>query len=196
MTLCAKILENPLYMIYSDGRLFNSKTNKFLNGKVDNIGYLYTLNDGSSPLIELLQIMITFFKSYIMDFVDMSSLMVIDWEMENTIRFFGNVEHIHKTDEIEEHFGKEFMDLLNKVITHYRIEDRIALNDYIRSHKELFLEDGEKVYDMEQYFRMLKIESISDIMTHYDVVNGITGTIKIRDNLSFNDCCYKIEKEG
>lgn len=163
---------------------------------VDNIGYLYTLNDGSSPLIELLQIMITFFKSYIMDFVDMSSLMVIDWEMENTIRFFGNVEHIHKTNEIEEHFGKEFMDLLNKVITHYRIEDRIALNDYIRSHKELFLEDGEKVYDMEQYFRMLKIESISDTMTHYDVVNGITGTIKIRDNLSFNDCCYKIEKEG
>ena len=163
---------------------------------VDNIGYLYTLNDGSSPLIELLQIMITFFKSYIMDFVDMSSLMVIDWEMENTIRFFGNVEHIHKTDKIEEHFGKEFMDLLNKVITHYRIEDRIALNDYIRSHKELFLEDGEKVYDMEQYFRMLKIESISDTMTHYDVVNGITGTIKIRDNLSFNDCCYKIEKEG
>ena len=49
---------------------------------------------------------------------------------------------------------------------------------------------------MEQYFRMLKVESISDIMTHYDVVNGITGTIKIRDNLSFNDCCYKIEKEG
>ena len=88
------------------------------------------------------------------------------------------------------------MDLLNKVITHYRIEDRIALNDYIRSHKELFLEDEGKVYDMEQYFRMLKIESISDTMTHYDVVNGITGTIKIRDNLSFNDCCYKIEKEG
>mgnify|MGYP002770070963 CR=1 FL=1 len=40
MALCAKILENPLYMIYSDGRLFNSKTNKFLKGKVDNIGYL------------------------------------------------------------------------------------------------------------------------------------------------------------
>lgn len=40
MTLCAKVLENPLYMIYSDGRLFNLKTNKFLKGKVDNVGYL------------------------------------------------------------------------------------------------------------------------------------------------------------
>lgn len=162
---------------------------------VDNIGYLYTLNDGSSPLIELLQILITFFKSYIMDFVDMSSLMIIDWEMENTIRFFGDVDRLKKTNEIEEHFGKEFMDLLNKVISHYRVEDRIALNDYIRTHKELFLEDGFKIYDLAEYMRMLKIESISDGISQYDVVNGITGTIKIRDNISMNDCCYKIEKE-
>ena len=162
---------------------------------VDNIGYLYTLNDGSSPLVELLQIMITFFKSYIMDFVDMSSLMIIDWDLENTIRLFGDIEHIAKTDEIEDHFGKEFMDLVHKVIANYKVEDRIALSEYIKEHKELFLEDEEKIYDMQELIRAMKQDAINDAFDQYDAVEGITGTIKIRDSLTLTDCCYKVEKE-
>ena len=162
---------------------------------VNNIGYLYTLNDGSSPLIELLQIMITFFKSYIMDFVDMSSLMVIDWDLENTIRLFGKAEYVHKLDEIEEHLGKEFTDVIRNVISHCSLEDKIALNDYIREHKEIYLEDEEKVYDLQEELRIMKQNLINDIFDHYDVVEGITGTLKIRDNLILQDCCYKVEKE-
>ena len=162
---------------------------------VNNIGYLYTLNDGSSPLIELLQIMITFFKSYIMDFVDMSSLMVIDWDLENTIRLFGKAEYVHKLDEIEERLGKEFTDVIRNVISHCSLEDKIALNDYIREHKEIYLEDEEKVYDLQEELRVMKQNLINDIFDHYDVVEGITGTLKIRDNLILQDCCYKVEKE-
>ena len=162
---------------------------------VNNIGYLYTLNDGSSPLIELLQIMITFFKSYIMDFVDMSSLMVIDWDLENTIRLFGKAEYVHKLDEIEEHLGKEFTDVIRNVISHCSLEDKITLNDYIREHKEIYLEDEEKVYDLQEELRVMKQNLINDIFDHYDVVEGITGTLKIRDNLILQDCCYKVEKE-
>ena len=162
---------------------------------VNNIGYLYTLNDGSSPLVELLQIMITFFKSYIMDFVDMSSLMVIDWDLENTIRLFGKAEYVHKLDEIEEHLGKEFTDVIRNVISHCSLEDKIALNDYIREHKEIYLEDEEKVYDLQEELRVMKQNLINDIFDHYDVVEGITGTLKIRDNLILQDCCYKVEKE-
>ena len=162
---------------------------------VDNIGYLYTLNDGSSPLVELLQIMITFFKSYAMDFVDMSTLMIIDWDLENTIRLFGDIEHIHKELGIEEDIGKEFMDVLNRVKATYRIEDRIALSDYIRSHKKIFLEDEEKIYDLQELVRVYKQNAINDAFDMYDVVEGITGTIKIRDNLILTDCCYKVKKE-
>ena len=162
---------------------------------VNNIGYLYTLNDGSSPLVELLQIMITFFKSYIMDFVDMSSLMVIDWDLENTIRLFGKAEYVHKLDEIEEHLGKEFTDVIRNVISHCSLEDKITLNDYIREHKEIYLEDEEKVYDLQEELRVMKQNLINDIFDHYDVVEGITGTLKIRDNLILQDCCYKVEKE-
>lgn len=36
--------EDPDYLIYSDGRLYSKKTNRFLTGKVDNMGYrLYAL---------------------------------------------------------------------------------------------------------------------------------------------------------
>ena len=166
-----------------------------MEGLINNIGYLYILNDGSSPLVELLQIMITFFKSYIMDFVDMSSLMVIDWDLENTIRLFGKAEYVHKLDEIEEHLGKEFTDVIRNVISHCSLEDKIALNDYIREHKEIYLEDEEKVYDLQEELRVMKQNLINDIFDHYDVVEGITGTLKIRDNLILQDCCYKVEKE-
>ena len=43
--------------------------------------------------------------------------------------------------------------------------------------------------------RAFKIDAIDDCMHQYDVVNGITGTIKIRDTIGFNDSCYKVEKE-
>ena len=41
----------------------------------------------------------------------------------------------------------------------------------------------------------MKQNLINDIFDHYDVVEGITGTLKIRDNLILQDCCYKVEKE-
>lgn len=31
--------ENDSYLLYSDGRILNVKTNKFLKGKIDNVGY-------------------------------------------------------------------------------------------------------------------------------------------------------------
>lgn len=40
-----ELKEDSDYLIYSDGRLFSRKTNKFLNGKIDNSGYrMYALN--------------------------------------------------------------------------------------------------------------------------------------------------------
>ena len=87
------------------------------------------------------------------------------------------------------------MDLVHKVIANYKVEDRIALSEYIKEHKELFLEDEEKIYDMQELIRVMKQDAINDAFDQYDVVEGITGTIKIRDSLTLTDCCYKVEKE-
>ena len=45
MLECKPLKEDPDYLIYNDGRLFSKKTNKFLTGKIDNVGYqCYALN--------------------------------------------------------------------------------------------------------------------------------------------------------
>ena len=33
------LLEDPDYLIYNDGRLYSKKVNRFLTGKIDNVGY-------------------------------------------------------------------------------------------------------------------------------------------------------------
>lgn len=37
--ICRSLKEDSDYLIYNDGRLFSKKTNRFLSGKIDNVGY-------------------------------------------------------------------------------------------------------------------------------------------------------------
>lgn len=160
---------------------------------IDDIGTLYILNDGFSPLMELLQILVVFYKSYALDFVEMTSLMIIDWDLENTIRFFSHPQHITKTDKIEERFGKDFMDLVNRYVCHYRIEDRIALYDYISMHATLHVEDNLLMHDMMEYVRCLKVNAIKDEMSYYDTIPAISQIGYIDDHIPFEDTCVKKE---
>lgn len=162
---------------------------------VDDVGYLYLLNDGESPLTELLQIMIKFFKSYVMDFVDMSSLMIIDWEMENTIRFFSEANHIHKVDELTEEFGQGFLDTLNSLMVHYNVEDELKLEEYLKIHATAHVEDSFDIYDLKEGIRIAKVNAVNEAFDAYDVVDGITGTIRISSDLNFTDTCVKKIKE-
>ena len=34
-----ELKEDSNYLIYNDGRLFSKKVNRFLKGKIDNVGY-------------------------------------------------------------------------------------------------------------------------------------------------------------
>lgn len=161
---------------------------------ITNVGYLYILNDGFSPLMELLQILVVFFKSYTIDFVQMSSLMVIDWDLENTVRFFSDPKHISKVDQIEDRFGKDFMDVLNSYLCRYRIEDRVALNDYIRSHVTIHLEDEKLLSDMMEFVHAVKVDAVNEEFKMTDTVNHIQTIIQEKEDLTFEDVCVKKEE--
>lgn len=161
---------------------------------IANVGYLYILNDGFSPLMELLQILVVFFKSYTIDFVQMSSLMVIDWDLENTVRFFSDPKHISKVDQIEDRFGKDFMDVLNSYLCRYRIEDRVALNDYIRSHVTIHLEDEKLLSDMMEFIHAVKVDAVNEEFKMTDTVNHIQTIIQEKEDLIFEDVCVKKEE--
>lgn len=162
---------------------------------VNNVGYLYILNDGFSPLMELLQILVVFFKSYTIDFVDMTSLMIIDWDMENTIRFFSHPQHISKVDQIEDRFGKDFMDVLNSYLCRYRVEDRIALSDYIRSHAKLHIKDEVLLLDMMEFVRSVKVDAVNEEFYATDAIGGLTATIEEEDTVTLEDYCTKKVEE-
>lgn len=158
---------------------------------VDNVGYLYIRNDGFSPLMELLQIMVLFFKSYSIDLVDMASLMIVDWDMENTIRFFSHPQHISKVNQIETRFGKEFMDVLNTYLCRYHIEDRKALSDYIKSHANLHLEDEVLLQDMMEFVRNIKVDAVNEQFYLTDTIGGISADIYEEDEVLLEDSCVK-----
>lgn len=161
---------------------------------VNNVGYLYILNDGFSPLMELLQILVVFFKSYTIDFVDMTSLMIIDWDLENTVRFFSDPKHISKVDQIEDRFGKDFMDVLNSYLCRYRIEDRLALSDYIRSHATIHLEDETLLSDMIEFVHAVKVNAVNEEFKMTDTVNSMHTNIHENDDLILEDVCVKKEE--
>lgn len=158
---------------------------------VDNVGYLYIRNDGFSPLMELLQMMVLFFKSYSIDLVDMTSLMIVDWDMENTIRFFSHPQHISKVNQIETRFGKEFMDVLNTYLCRYHIEDRQALSDYIKAHANLHLKDEVLLKDMMEFVRNIKVDAVNEQFYLTDTIGGISAEIHEEDEVLLEDSCVK-----
>ena len=160
---------------------------------VKNVGYLYILNDGFSPLMELLQILVEFFKAYTLDFVQMTSLMIVDWDLENTVRFFSQAHHISKVDQIEDRFGKDFMDVLNRYLCRYSIKDRVALSDYIRSHATIHLEDEKLMLAMMEYVRAIKVNAVNEEFIATDTVNSIHAVTKENDELYLEDFCVKKE---
>lgn len=157
---------------------------------------LYILNDGSSPLLELLEILMNFFKSYRMDFAELSSVMVVDWEMENTIRFFASPHSIKKTDVIEEKLGTDFLDHIHKFIARYSIEDRIELSEYLHATAKLHVEDGFSLEDLYDYMHAIKTYAVEDEFITMDYVSGLKGTIKVDDSFSLDDVCVKKQEEG
>lgn len=157
-----------------------------LDRLIGNVGYLYILNDGFSPLMELLQIMIKFFKSYRLDFVELSSLMVVDWDIENMVRFFGKVEHISKRNQVEDQFSAEFGDLIHKFISRGRIEDRIAVTEYIASKSRAHVNDGFYFSDMQKYFNARKVDAVSDMIAFMDIPR-IKTVIYLEDSLNLGD---------
>ena len=154
---------------------------------VHHVDYLYVLNNDYSPLAELLQLLLTFFKSYILDFVQMSSLMIVDWDLENTIRFFDDPHHITKLDQVEDNFGKSYSDVIHKYIARIRLQSSIKLRDYLEAHGQIRLSDEFFMDDRKEFLVFTKHNQLSDRFGFSDGTKGVRGTISQHDIIKFND---------
>lgn len=155
---------------------------------IHHVDYLHVLNSDYSPLAELLQILLNFFKSYILDFVQMSSLMIIDWDMENTLRFFDEPHYVWKKNMVIDNFGKSYSDVINRYIARIRREDFIKLKDYLEAHGNIHISDRfsmDDPIDISAY--PSKLNMVVDQFSAYDVSHKTTERIYLDDNLNLSD---------
>ena len=163
---------------------------------IDHVGNLYIINEGFSPLMELLQALIMFFKSYVLDLQPMVSLMVIDMEIDNCIRFFDKTENIKKIDFIEDHYGREFTDILVSFLCHCKVEDSISFLDVIRAHGKITISEYYALYEIVNEMKIRKVDLIEDDSIKYDTIKGIISEIKVKDNIGFTDYITKNNSGG
>jgi hypothetical protein len=97
---------------------------------LDNIDYLYLMNDEVSPLQDLLLQLVNFFRSFTTDMIDFSSIMLVDWRMENMLKLIDCTKSITKTDMMkDEIFGTGYGDFIKKFTVRYWLQESLKYND-------------------------------------------------------------------
>lgn len=158
---------------------------------LDEVGYLYLLNDELSPLQELLVQLIDFFRSFTTDLVDFSTVMVVDWRMENMIKLIDTPKSVTKLDVIkEELFASSYNDFISKFTVTFPMKDQILLSDYVTSHGEFpissYFELNDKINDI------YSIATVSSNINITDYVSSYKVNITVEDNLHLRDECVII----
>ena len=156
-----------------------------LSDLVNNVGYLYVMNDGFSPLVELLEILIKFFKSYFIDLVEMSSVIVINWDFENVVRMFDVIEHENKWSELNDPYPVSFMDVLYHINVNQMISDDTHWSDDLNYDITVTVEDFIPPWEEEAIIHAwLYPEEQLNIR---DTVTSENKTIVIEDELNFQE---------
>ena len=132
------IEEDSIYL-YIDHIIYH------LEDILDNVDYLYILNDGISPLQELLVQLIQFFKSYTTDMVKFSSYMIMDWKMENLLKFIDHPHYVGKTDLIKDVVNLQYSDFIKKYTIKFTLDEklkmleRLAISNMTLPNNECFM---------------------------------------------------------
>lgn len=134
--------EDSIYL-YIDHIIFH------LEEFLDNIDALYVLNDGISPLQELLIQLIDFFKSYTTELVKFSSYMIMDWRMENLIKLCDSCDYVGKSIITNDAINLPYSDFINKYSIRFILDEKLKLLEmpYMKGKIPLFencLTDDEK----------------------------------------------------
>ena len=147
---------------------------------LNDLTYLYIINNTTSSLQEVLIELIRFFKSYTTDMIGLNVVYIFDFKPDNMLKLIDRMERIEKTitpiDKL--YFG--YADAISHMKVTTRMMDPMILHDYIESHVTIRLLDYLKFEDI---LKLIKHISAEDRFKLIDNVY-VHGHLYLSDDLS------------
>ena len=61
----------------------------------------------------------------------LSSYMIMDWKMENILKFTDQIQHMKKVDMVKERFNLQFSDVISRFLIRFAVDDYLKLRDIV-----------------------------------------------------------------
>ena len=97
---------------------------------IDDVEYMYMMNDADTPLSDLLLRLVRFFKSYTVDVLGLDKLIVMNLKPENCMKLFDDMYHTIKNIWADEKIYLSYSDVINKITSKIELSgDDIKMRD-------------------------------------------------------------------
>lgn len=133
-----------------------------LNYFMEDMQYMFILNDGNNPVFNAIIALIKFFKSYTVDLSSFNILYLFDSKYYNMIKM---VEDYH----------------LSKYLV-YNEENNFHYSDNIKSFSENFTFDGD-IFKIKDFYLLNTILNVNDPILYIDIIYAIYNAMQYNDNI-------------
>lgn len=143
---------------------------------IDNLKYIYMMNDSATPIEDLLLKMVRYFKSFTVDCLGLDIIYIYDMKSENIMRLFGEIAKIKKEIEAEEHIHLSYSDVITRMYNKAELRDSMLLHDRLLYNVCLHLSEYEndKMFNDTIEYMDKTIQSDENYRM-YDILPQING---------------------
>ena len=166
---------------------------------VDDLQYIYLVNDSNSPLTELLIKMIRFFKSYTVDMLDLDLLFICNIKLDNIVRLYDEIKQMTKVVYPEDCMKMSYADVMHRMVASIDKDDKLKLYDWysygaiIYLYKKYNQITDIKFQDVVHAFeKTIQVSDNKNGICMYDTARIASSNIRSRDDMKMTDKVFKI----
>ena len=158
---------------------------------VDQLKYLYYINDSNGGAIKSLVTLIRFFKSYTTDLIGLNIVYLFDTKALNMIHLIDELHAMTKTNQYIDKMLLGYADHIKHLSSIYRLKDNTQLNDML-NFIALFMVGDElsnkiSISDGLHSLHTCHLGTDEILMRYTDRIKHIIGTYRLGDNTFLSD---------
>lgn len=177
---------------------------------IDNLDYMYLINNSTSSIQEVLIALIKFFKSYTTDLIGLNIVYIFDFKPDNLLKLIDEVWRINGTIRTKDCIHFSYGDAVDKMMVHLYPKDDLFFKEEYRLHANFNLKDMLLLTDGYHLIKHLqeqdKFYLTDDVYLHgsikypdqlflTDKVTHFTTTLKVNDFMKLLDEVSYIKKQ-